>query len=94
MNLFTDFQALVTLMGELEYGFIDNLEVEVPLDDPGLRKALRSPQIPLSKFARFITEHSGKFAFLSLKIKDGQPVFGESEYRTNGHIAVQNHKFS
>jgi len=88
---FQQFDEFRDFLARVSYGHISDVTVEFDDADAGYKSASRSPHKPLREFAETVKRHGGVMNFLVLKIQDGLPVFGETEYAPS---VVQSHKFT
>jgi hypothetical protein len=90
---FEKFSVAIRFMRELDFGRLENVRFACSPDDPHLRAALDSRSIPLRNFAQTLYDSRGQCSFTVLKVQNGLPIHGESEFAFEGQTAVRSHKF-
>ncbi len=91
---FTFFKDICTVLEALEYGRLDNVEITVDVSEEELQRAAQSTKVPLRNFARHLVDEGGHSTFMTLKVQNGLPVYGEKRFSYAGKAGVKSYKFS
>lgn len=74
---YDQFEELVAEMERIEFGSLENIELNFDPEDPRLVQSLSlEEKRPLRMFARYV-RNKGPLRFDILKIQNGLPMFGE-----------------
>ena len=87
---FTHLTDFVVYALALRYGRVEDVAFDI---DPDELRLEPDHKLPLRRFVEFLREHEGSVHFEVLKIQDGLPMHGETQFRGQKQ-AVQSHKFA